>query len=87
MARLKIGTNVRIKWEDHWEITGEEMTLDEIKARCNKPYVGKATGFVVYFDRRMLVLASNYWEADKTYDGSIFCIMRKVITEMEVLDA
>lgn len=83
--RLKIGDHVTVKWEDHWEITRESMTLEEIKEKCSEPLVGKATGYVVLNTRKVLVLATNYWESDKTFDGSIFTILKKCITEIRVL--
>lgn len=84
--RFKIGDEVRVKWADHWEITGHEMTLDEIKKECSKPKIGKARGVVVLNNRQVVVLASNHWEEDKTYDGSIFIIVKKNILEAEFFE-
>ena len=88
VRRIKIGDHVKVTWEDHWEITGEAMTLSEIKEKCSKPCVGKATGFVMVNNRKVLVIVSNQWPDDDppTFDGSIFTIIKKNITELKVLD-
>ena len=85
MAQIKIGDHVRVEWEDHWHTTDEELTLEQIKKSHSKPYIGKASGVVVLNNRKVLVIASNYWPKSKTYDGSIFCIIKKCITNLKVL--
>ena len=85
MAKLKIGDHVRVTWEDHWEITNTSMTLEQVKAKCDKPYVGKAIGYVVLSNRKILALATNYWPEDGKYDGSFFMVIKKNITEIRVL--
>jgi len=83
--RLKIGDHVKVTWEDHWEITQKAMTLAEVKEKCAKPYTGEAIGYVVLSNRKMLVLATNYWPEDEHYDGSFFMIIKKNITKVKVL--
>ena len=90
--KFKIGDEVRVKWEDHWEITGQGMTLKEIKEKCSHPYTGNARGVVVLSTRKLLVLASNGWDKHPTYDekdepvfdGSIFVILKKCIIDVKV---
>ncbi len=85
MVKTKIGNHVKVTWEDHWEITNKAMTLEDIKAKCSAPYVGEAIGYVVLSNRKMLALATNYWPDDGHYDGSIFMIIKKNITNIKVL--
>ena len=83
--KLKIGDHVRVTWEDHWHTTDSEHTLEEIKKKYSAPCIGEASGFVVLNNRKVLVIASNQWPKHKTYDGSIFCIIKKCITKLKVM--
>lgn len=86
MPKIKIGSKVKVTWEDHWEITNRSYTLEQIKERCAKPYTGEAIGYVVLNNRKILALATNYWPEDEHYDGSFFMIIKKNIVDLEVLD-
>ena len=83
---VRKGDTVKITWEDHWEITNKSMTLDKIKKECCKPYIGVATGEVVFQNKKVVVLASNHWPEDGHYDGSIFIILKKCITKVRHLN-
>lgn len=70
---------ITVKWADHF-FCEEDMSLKEIIKEAKGPLIGIYTGHLVYENKRMLVLASNIWEADQ--DESIsptMYIMKKSI--------
>ena len=70
---------VTVKWADHF-FCEEDLSLEDIKKEAKGPLIGVYSGYLVFENRRMLVLASNIWESEQTESISpTMYIMKKSI--------
>ncbi len=83
ISKKLVGKQIAVKWEDHWD-TREEKTQKQA-AKELQPYVGIASGTLVTLNGKMIALASNVWVGEDSYDGTIFNVMRKNITNVGVV--
>lgn len=60
---------ITIRWADHWIENGDQDLKDVIKEA--KPMYGNYTGFLVFENKQVIVLCSNYWDGTEGEDLSV----------------
>lgn len=53
---------ITVKWADHWVDPGDADLKSVIQEA--KPLYGNYTGFLVFENKQVIVLCSNYWDSD-----------------------
>ena len=72
---------ITVRWADHWIENGDQ-DLNEV-CKAAKPMYGNYTGFLVFENKQVLVLCSNWWEGAKNETPTVsdpMYIMKRSIT-------
>lgn len=80
-TRASAFPTITVRWADHWIDNGDQSLKDVIKEA--KPLYGNYTGFLVFENKQVIVLCSNYWEGEEGEDIEVsdpMYIMKRSIT-------
>ena len=59
MSRFK---RIEVKWADHWIDSGDHDYNNVIQKA--KPRYGNYTGYLVFENKQIIILCSNYWDEE-----------------------